>query len=68
MASTPLKLLSLKTLFLVAIMSAWRANELAALWADAPYVQFHSDRVALYPDVSFLPKVISSFEPPNVVS
>ena len=61
LATTSFKLLSLKTLFLFAIMSARWARELAALRADAPYLQFHPDKVTLYPDVSFLPKVMSEF-------
>ncbi|XP_078247020.1 uncharacterized protein LOC144588309 [Pogona vitticeps] len=61
MATCDLKFLSLKTLFLVAITSARRASELAALRADSPYLQFFKDKVVLYPDVSFLPKVVSDF-------
>ena len=61
MATCDLKFLSLKTLFLVAITSACRASELAALRADPPYLQFFKDKVILYPDVSFLPKVVSDF-------
>ena len=40
MASCDVTFLSLKTLFLVAVMSARRASELAALKSDAPYLQF----------------------------
>ena len=61
MATCDLKLLSLKTLFLVAITSARRASELAALRADQPFLQFFRDKVVLHTDVSFLPKVVSSF-------
>ena len=61
LASTDLRLLSFKTLFLVAITSARRASELAALRADPPYLQFFLDKVVLHPDVSFLPKVVSTF-------
>ena len=59
----PLPILSIsrsRLFFLVAITSARRA--------DTPYLQFHPDKVTLYPDVSFLPKVISDFhlnQPPN---
>ena len=60
-ACMSLNLLSFKTLFLVAITSARRVSELATLRADAPYIQFHPDKVTLYPNVSFLPKVVSSF-------
>ncbi|XP_078235403.1 uncharacterized protein LOC144584060 [Pogona vitticeps] len=61
MASCDLKFLSFKTLFLVAITSARRASELAALRADPPYLQFFKDKVVLHPDVTFLPKVVSTF-------
>ncbi|XP_078240665.1 uncharacterized protein LOC144586384 [Pogona vitticeps] len=61
MSSCDLKFLSLKTLFLVAITSARRASELAALRSDSPYLQFYKDKVVLFPDVSFLPKVVSEF-------
>lgn len=59
MGSTSLWLLSLKALFLVAITSARRACELAAY--DQPYLQFHPNKVTLFPDVSFIPKVVSDF-------
>ena len=55
------KLLSLKIVFLVAITSAKRASELAALRSDAPYLQFHPGKVTLYFDTTFLPKVVSDF-------
>uniref|UniRef100_A0ABM5GNR7 Core-binding (CB) domain-containing protein n=1 Tax=Pogona vitticeps TaxID=103695 RepID=A0ABM5GNR7_9SAUR len=61
MSSCGLKFLSLKTLFLVAITSARRASELAALRSDPPYLQFYKDKVVLFPDISFLPKVVSDF-------
>ncbi|XP_078246058.1 uncharacterized protein LOC140704554 [Pogona vitticeps] len=61
MSSCDLKFLSLKTLFLVAITSARRASELAALRSDSPYLQFYKDKVVLFPDISFLPKVVSEF-------
>ena len=61
MATSSLKLLSLKTLFLVAITSAQRASELAALRADESYIQFYPEKVVLCPDISFLPEVISEF-------
>ena len=53
MATTTFKLLSLKTLFLVAITSAKCASELAALRSDPPFLQFHPDKVTLYFDVLF---------------
>ena len=53
--------LSFNTLFLVTITSARRASELGALQANTPYVQFHPEKVTLYSNVSFLPKVVSDF-------
>ena len=61
MAHCDLKLLALKTLFLVAITSARRASELAALRVDQPFLQFFREKVVLHTDVSFLPKVVSQF-------
>uniref|UniRef100_A0ABM5F2Z8 Uncharacterized protein n=1 Tax=Pogona vitticeps TaxID=103695 RepID=A0ABM5F2Z8_9SAUR len=61
MASIDFKFLTLKAAFLVAITSAKRASELSALRADPPFIQFHPDKVTLYFDVSFLPKVVSDF-------
>lgn len=61
MASSSEEHLTLKTVFLVAITSARRASELAALRAGPPYIQFHPDKVTLYTDVSFVPKVASAF-------
>lgn len=51
---------TLKTAFLLAIKSAWRVRELCMFCANQPYPWFPSD-VVLLPDVSFLPKVISTF-------
>ena len=61
MATCDVRLLTLKTLFLVAITSARRVSELAALRSDQPFLQFFRDKVLLYPDLSFLPKVVSEF-------
>ena len=61
LATCDLKLLSFKVLFLVAITSARRASELAALRADQPFLQFFPDKVVLQTDISFLPKVVSAF-------
>ena len=58
--SSNFKLLSLKTSFLVAITSAKRASELAALRSDPPFIQFYLDKVTLFFDVS-LPKIVSEF-------
>lgn len=61
MAIAVTHLVTWKTAFLVAITSARRVGELRALRVDPPYFNFHSDGVMLFPDVSFLPKVTSSF-------
>ena len=61
MATVDLRLLTWKVVFLVAITSARRASELAALRIDEPYLTFHKDKVVLRPDVAFLPKVVSDF-------
>lgn len=54
-------LLTIKTILPVAITSPRRASELAALRVDPPYLQFHPNKVALSPDISFLPKVVTDF-------
>ena len=54
-------LLLFKVLFLVAVTSARRVSELAALHVDPPFLKFHPDNITLYPDVSFLPKVSTDF-------
>ena len=61
LASTSLQLLTFKTAFLLAVTSVRRASELTALWADPPFIQFHPDKVTIFPDVSFLLKVATSF-------
>ena len=57
----PLVLLTRKLVFLVAMASARRVSELAALSCKAPYLLLHKDRVVLRPLPSFLPKVVSNF-------
>ena len=61
LATSSKRFLSFKALFLVPITSTHRASELAALCVDPPFLQFHPDKVTLYPDISFLPKVTSDF-------
>lgn len=61
MATTSEWLLSLKTTFLVAIMSSRRASKLVVLRVDLPYLQFQPNKVTLFPDVSFMPKVVTDF-------
>ena len=56
-----LSLLTKKLIFLVAISSARRVSELAALLCKEPYMIIHDDRVVLRPHPTFLPKVVSEF-------
>lgn len=58
---TPIKMLTLKTVFLVALTSARRVGELSALVHNPPYTQILDDRVILRTDPAFLPKVVSPF-------
>ncbi|XP_040197924.1 uncharacterized protein LOC120930813 [Rana temporaria] len=55
------KLLTLKTIFLVAITSARRVSELQALSVREPFLTILEDRVVLKTDPGFLPKVASTF-------
>ncbi|XP_058020623.1 uncharacterized protein LOC131188944 [Ahaetulla prasina] len=59
--STSLRLLTCKVAFLVAITSARRISELAALSVRSDLCVFHPDRVVLRLDPSFIPKVNSVF-------
>ncbi|XP_067320571.1 uncharacterized protein [Anolis sagrei] len=61
LATIDLPYLSWKVAFLVAITSARRASELCALRVDPPYLKFHKDKVVLRTDISFLPKVSTTF-------
>lgn len=61
MATCDLRLLSWKMVLLVAITSARRVSELAALRCSSPYLVFLPHSVHLRPDVKFLPKVNSDF-------
>ena len=55
------KMLTLKTLFLVAITSARRVSELQALSIREPFLMIFDDRIVLKTDPGFLPKRVSSF-------
>lgn len=55
------KLLTWKTVFLLAVTSARRAGELHALRVDEPYMSWSASGVTLFPDLAFLPKVASKF-------
>ncbi|XP_068117913.1 uncharacterized protein [Hyperolius riggenbachi] len=52
-----LRLLTFKTIFLVAITSARRVSELEALSCREPYCIFYNDRVVLRTSSEFIPKV-----------
>lgn len=62
-AKAPLKELSLKTLFLVAITLARRILEIGALSVNLKLCNFHEDRVVLRPDLAFIPKNQYTFSP-----
>ncbi|XP_068121307.1 uncharacterized protein [Hyperolius riggenbachi] len=55
------KNLTLKAVFLLAICSARRVNEIQALSIDEPYCIVSDDRITLKMDPTFLPKVVSDF-------
>lgn len=59
--TTSLRLLSCKVAFLVAITSARRISEIAALSIRSDLCVFHADHVVLRLDPTFLPKVNSVF-------
>ncbi|XP_064409347.1 uncharacterized protein LOC135354804 [Latimeria chalumnae] len=59
--SVELRLLSWKTLFLVAITSARRISELQALVVHEPFTRFLRDKVVLRTHPQFLLKVVSEF-------
>lgn len=61
MATYDIRLLSWKTAFLMAITSARRVSELAALRSISPYLAFLPHSVRLRLDIRFLPKVVSDF-------
>ena len=54
--SIPIRMLALKTIFLVAITSARRVSELGALSVRADLCVFHKDMVVLCTDPTFQPK------------
>lgn len=61
-SSSDLRLLSWKTLFLVAVTSGRRVSELAALdCRPPPFIVFLPHSVRLSPNLEFLPKVVSEF-------
>lgn len=61
LASCQVKVLTFKTLFLVALVSARRVSELRALSVNTELCIFQRDSVTLRPDPVFVPKVNSVF-------
>lgn len=61
LGSVPLKFLTFKVTFLLAITSARRVSELMALAVRKDLCTFHADRMVLRLDPSFIPKVSSWF-------
>lgn len=61
MASCPLKILTLKVAFLVAIASARWVSELAAMSTAKELCSIQEDRVTLSTNPTFLPRVNPSF-------
>ncbi|KAE8618780.1 hypothetical protein XENTR_v10009500 [Xenopus tropicalis] len=59
--SANLKDLTLKTVFLIAIASARRVSELAALSSKFPWLKFHQDKAVLRTNPSFIPKMATTF-------
>lgn len=56
-----LKLLHMKTIFLIDITSARRVSEIGALSSDPRLCVFQKVKVVLKPDPSFVPKMVSRF-------
>ncbi|XP_069813158.1 uncharacterized protein [Dendropsophus ebraccatus] len=61
MLELPIRLLSWKLAFLLAITSARRVSEIRAFSINPPYMTIRDDRIILSPDPAFLPKVVSNF-------
>ena len=57
----PLRLLTIKTAFLITITSARQVNELQALSVEQLYTSFYSDKLVLWTKEVFLPKVVMPF-------
>lgn len=57
----PLKWLTLKTAFLVAILTSRSISELQALSIMEPYLEIFEDRLVVCTDPGFLPRVSSRF-------
>lgn len=61
LATVPIRFLTLKSIFLVAITSARRVSELGSLSTNPNLCLFQEDRIILRLDPSFMPKVNSIF-------
>nr|XP_025038502.1 uncharacterized protein LOC112545154 [Pelodiscus sinensis] len=61
LATVLMPVLTMKVLFLLAITSARRVSELAALMSSPPYTVFTKDAVTLRSHPAFLPKVCTEF-------
>jgi len=61
LGKVPLKYVTLKTAFLVAITSSRRVSEIHALRADYGYLTMNVNEVVLFPGLEFVPKVDSAF-------
>lgn len=61
MAPYTAHLLTLKTVFLGAITLSRRVGELQAFRHDLPYLMLHAEGMLLFPDASFLLKMIFDF-------
>lgn len=61
LAICPIKLLTLKTVFLTAITSARRVSEIAGLSMSHEFCSIQEDRIVLHTNPAFLPKVNSAF-------
>lgn len=64
--SADLQSLTYKAIFLVAITSARRVSEIRALSVNPNLRIFHSEKVVVYPDPAFIPKVNSCFHSTGV--
>ncbi|XP_077141331.1 uncharacterized protein LOC143815058 isoform X1 [Ranitomeya variabilis] len=64
----PIKILSLKTILLVALTSARRISDIQALSSNPPFTKIMDDRVTLKPDPAYLPKVATKFHRSQEIS
>ncbi|XP_056425878.1 anion exchange protein 4 [Hyla sarda] len=67
LVEVPLKILTFKPVFLLAVTSARRVGEITSFSMNQPYLSVFNDRVVLSPDPAFLPKRVSDFHRTQVV-